>query len=117
MREKNDILHWCKFFLTGIIETANKSIQTFDNIMQLEKQVNEKLKTLGKRNVKAQLVINYMYKKPIINALAVQKIIGSKNATAYLLLEDLVKLEIIKETTGFQRNRTYIFEEYVKFFR
>lgn len=49
-------------FLTGIIETANKSIQTFDNIMQLEKQVNEKLKTLGKRNVKAQLVINYMYK-------------------------------------------------------
>ena len=117
VREKNDILHWCKFFLTGIIETANKSIQTFDNIMQLEKQVNEKLKTLGKRNVKAQLVINYMYKKPIINALAVQKIIGSKNATAYLLLEDLVKLEIIKETTGFQRNRTYIFEEYVKFFR
>ena len=63
----------------------------------LEIKVNEKLKTLGKRNVKAQLVINYMYKKPIINALAVQKIIGSKNATAYLLLEDLVKLEIIKE--------------------
>jgi Fic family protein len=24
VREKNDILHWCKFFLTGIIETANK---------------------------------------------------------------------------------------------
>jgi Fic family protein len=117
VREKNDLLHWFKFFLTGIIDTANKSISTFDNIMQLEKQINEKLKTLGKRNVKAQLVINYMYKKPIVNAQIVQNIIGSKNATAYSLIEDLVRLQIIKETTGFQRNRTYIFDDYIKLFR
>jgi Fic family protein len=117
VREKNDLLHWFKFFLTGIIETANKSISTFDNIMQLEKQINQKLKTLGKRNTKAQLVINYMYEKPVINAQIVQKIIGSKNATAYSLIEDLVNLEIIKETTGNQRNRTYIFEDYVSLFR
>jgi Fic family protein len=117
VREKNDLLHWFKFFLTGIIETANKSISTFDNIIQLEKQINQKLKTLGKRNTKAQLVINYMYEKPVINAQIVQKIIGSKNATAYSLIEDLVNLEIIKETTGNQRNRTYIFEDYVSLFR
>lgn len=117
VREKNDILHWFKFFLTGIIDTANKSINTFDNIMQLEKNINEKLKTLGKRNAKAQLVINYLYQKPIINAQVVQKIIGSKNATAYSLIEDLVRLEIIKETTGFQRNRTYIFDNYINLFK
>ncbi len=117
VREKNDVLHWFKFFLTGIIETAEKSINTFDRIMQLEKQVNEKLKTLGKRDAKAQLVMNYLYQKPIVNAQAVQKIIGSQNATAYSLIEDLVRLEIIKETTGFQRNRTYIFDEYIQLFK
>ena len=117
VREQNDLLHWFKFFLTGIIETANKSISTFDSIMQLEKQVNEKLKSLGKRGEKAQLVINYMYQKPVINAQAVQKIIGSKNATAYSLIEDLVQLKIIKETTGNMRNRTYIFEDYIKLFK
>jgi Fic family protein len=117
VREKNDVLHWFKFFLTGIIETAEKSINTFDRIMQLEKQVNEKLKTLGKRNAKAQLVMNYLYQKPIVNAQAVQKIIGSQNATAYSLIEELVRLEIIKETTGFQRNRTYIFDEYIQLFK
>ncbi|MEN9522414.1 MAG: hypothetical protein RL065_791, partial [Bacteroidota bacterium] len=117
VREKNDLLHWFKFFLTGIIETANKSISTFDAIMQLEKQVNEKLKTLGKRNEKAQLVMNYLYQKPVLNAQVVQKIIGSKNATAYSLIEDLVRLEIVKEITGFQRNRTYIFDEYIKLFK
>lgn len=117
VREKNDLLHWFKFFLTGILDTANKSISTFDSIMQLEKQVNEKLETLGRRNTKAQLVIIYLYQKPIINAQAVQKIIGSKNATAYTLIEDLVRLEIIKETTGNQRNRTYIFDDYIKLFK
>ena len=117
VREKNDLLHWFKFFLTGIIDTANKSISTFDSIMQLEKQVNEKLKTMGKRNIKAQLIINYMYEKPIINAQTVQKIIGSKTATAYTLIEELVQLNIIKETTGFQRNKTYIFEDYINLFR
>lgn len=117
VREKNDLLHWFKFFLTGIIDTANKSISTFDSIMQLEKQVNEKLKTMGKRNTKAQLIINYMYEKPIITAQTVQKIIGSKTATAYTLIEELVQLNIIKETTGFQRNKTYIFEDYIKLFR
>ncbi len=117
VREKNDLLHWFKFFLTGIIDTANKSISTFDSIMQLEKQVNEKLKTMGKRNTKAQLIINYMYEKPIITAQTVQKIIGSKTATAYTLIEELVQLNIIKETTGFQRNKIYIFEDYIKLFR
>jgi Fic family protein len=117
VREKNDILHWFKFFLTGIIDTANKSIRTFDNIMQLEKQINEKIKTLRKRYAKAQLVINYLYQKPFINSQDVQKIIGSKNATAYSLIVDLVRLGIIKETSGFQRNRTYIFDDYIKLFR
>jgi Fic family protein len=117
VREKNDIVHWCKFFLTGVIETANKSIQTFDKIMQLDKQVNEKIKALGKRSIKVQLIINHLYEKPIINAQIVQKIIGSKNATAYSIIEDLVKLNILKETTGNQRNRTYIFEEYINLFK
>ena len=117
VRDKNDLLHWFKFFLTGIIETANKSISTFDAIMQLEKQINEKIKTLGTRQTKAQLVLNYLYQKPTVNAQVVQKIIGSKTATAYKLIEDLVRLKIIVETTGFQRNKTYIFDDYLKLFK
>jgi Fic family protein len=117
VREKNDLLHWFKFFLTGIVQTAENSIKTFDAILRLEKQTNEKIKTLGKRMIKAQAIINYLYQQPIINAQKVQTIIGSKTASAYSLLEDLERLEIVKETTGFQRNRIYVFEDYLKLFR
>jgi Fic family protein len=58
-----------------------------------------------------------LYQQPIINAQKVQTIIGSKTASAYSLLEDLERLEIVKETTGFQRNRIYVFEDYLKLFR
>ena len=117
VREKNDLLHWFKFFLTGIVQTADNSIKTFDAILQLEKQTNEKIKALGKRMIKAQAVINYLYQQPIVNAQKVQTIIGSKTASAYTLLEDLERMEIVKETTGFQRNRIYVFEDYLKLFR
>jgi Fic family protein len=117
VREKDDLISWCKFFLTGVIETAEKSILTFDKILQLEKTVNEKLKQLGSKQKKAELVMQYLYKKPVINPTTTQLVIGSKNATAYSLLTDLEQLGILKEITGNQRNRNYMFMEYVDIFR
>jgi len=54
VREKNDLLQWFKFFLVGIIETAKSSIETFDAILQLQKEVEEKIQTLGSRATNAQ---------------------------------------------------------------
>ena len=117
VRDKNDLLHWFKFFLTGIIETAQKSIQTFDAILQLEKKVNEQLKPLGKRAIKAHVLINYLYSNPIVNAQKIQELIKGTKGTAYKLIEDLVKMNILKEATGNQRYRIFVFEDYLKLFR
>lgn len=38
VRERNDINQWIKFFLVGIIETAKNGIDTFDNILGLQKR-------------------------------------------------------------------------------
>jgi len=67
-REKNDIDQWLKFFLVGIIETAKNGIETFDNILGLQKKVEEKIQTLGSRAANAQKVVNKLYHKPIVNA-------------------------------------------------
>jgi len=49
VRSHNDIEQWIKFFLVGVIETAKQSIVTFDKIMKLQKEVDEKLQSLGSR--------------------------------------------------------------------
>lgn len=116
VREKNDINQWFKFFLVGIIETANKGIQTFDSILQLQKLVDLDLQRLGSRAANARKVTNYLYQRPIINAEKIVKVAAISYPSAYKLIEDLEKLKILKEITGGQRSREYIFEKYIDLF-
>ena len=117
VREKNDLTHWFKFFLVGVIETAKKGISTFDNILQLQKQCDLKIQQLGSRAVNAQKIIKYLYQKPMINAEKISEVSSISLPSAYKLLGDLEKIEILKEITGAQRGRVYVFENYLKLFR
>ncbi len=115
-RTHNDLDQWLKFFLVGVIETAKKGVTTFDGIMQLQKSLETKLKTLGNRSVDAQKVIEYLYNQPVIEVSKVEEIIQKSNVTAYKLLGSLEALEILKEISGAQRNKLYAFKEYLELF-
>jgi len=117
VRENNDISQWFKFFLVGIIETAKNGIKTFDSILQLQKQNDEIIQSFRSRAGNAQIVINYLYQRPIINAEKVKSITKLSMPSAYKLLELLEKSQLIREVTGSQRGRMYSFENYLKIFR
>jgi Fic family protein len=117
VRDKNDLSQWFKFFLVGIIETSKKGIATFDSILQLQKQVDIKIQALGSRAANAQKIINYLYQRPSINADKVSETAKISLPSAYKLIADLEKLEILKEITGGQRGRVYNFDSYIKLFQ
>jgi Fic family protein len=117
VRDNDDIEQWYKFFLVGVIETAKNGIKTFDKIMQLQKQTDSDIQTLGSRAAKAKIVIDYLYKRPIITADKVSEVVSISMPSAYKLIADLEKLNILKETTGSQRGRMYSFENYINLFR
>lgn len=116
VREKNDISQWFKFFLVGIIESANNGIRTFDSILQLQKKADLEIQKLGSRAAKAQKIVNYLYQRPLINAGKIVEVAKISYPSAYKLIEDLEKSDILKEITGGQRNREYIFEKYIDLF-
>lgn len=116
VRTHNDLSQWLKFFLTGIIETAQKGVRTFDGILQLQKSIEEKIKTLKGRGADAKLLMDYLYTKPVINATTVAQVIDKSPASAYKLLRDLENLKIIKEVTGAERGRRYRFDYYLDLF-
>lgn len=117
VRNHNDLMHWFKFFLTGIMVTAQKSISTFDTILQLDKKINQQLKLLGSRGTKAHQLINYLYNTPIVNAQEIQVALKLTKGTTYKLIESLIQAGILKETTGNQRYRIFVFEDYLALFR
>jgi Fic family protein len=117
VREKNDLSQWFKFFLVGVIETAKNGINTFDSILKLQKEVEIKLQTLGSRSRNAQLILNHLYQRPIIDAQKVKELTGLSSPSVYKLIEDLEKLEILAEITGAKRGKIYLFKEYTKLFK
>ncbi|MFD0991543.1 Fic family protein [Mariniflexile jejuense] len=117
VREKNDLSQWFKFFLVGVIETAKNGINTFDSILKLQKEVEIKLQTLGSRSRNAQLILNHLYQRPIIDAQKVKELTGLSSPSVYKLIEELEKLEILTEITGAKRGKIYLFKEYTKLFK
>jgi len=117
VREKNDLSQWFKFFLVGVIETAKNGINTFDSILKLQKDVEIKLQTLGSRSHNAQLILNHLYQRPIIDAQKVKDLTGLSSPSVYKLIEELEKLEILTEITGGKRGKIYLFRDYTKLFK
>ncbi|SHO62203.1 Fic family protein [Algoriphagus zhangzhouensis] len=116
VREKNDILQWFKFFLVGVVETAKSSIQTFDSILKLQKQVDAKIQTLGSRSSNANLLIQYLYQHPILDSQKAKELTGLSFPSVYKLLEELETQQILKEMTGGKRGKIYLFKDYINLF-
>jgi len=116
VRTHNDIAQWLKFFLTGIIETAQKGVETLNAIMQLKQAIEVKTDKLGKRCKDARILLDALYKKPIISPTETAILINKTPQIAYNLIADLEREEILREITGAQRNKLYLFEPYIKLF-
>lgn len=116
-RTHHDLDQWLKFFLTGVIETAQSGVATFDGILQLRKTIDQKLQAIGSKSGDAYKVLDVLYSNPVIDASKVSKIIGKTMKTSYQLIYLMEDLEIIKETTGSQRGKVYWFEDYLNLFK
>ena len=117
VKKTDNMTQWLKFFLNGVVETAKSSIKTFDKIIKLKKDVDNKIAKIGKKSVNGQRLIELLYSEPKVNGKTVSEKLGISVVSANGLLSTFVEIGILEEKTGFNRNRYYVFEEYVKIFR
>jgi Fic family protein len=116
VRASNDLIHWVRFFLTGIAETSIKGRDIFRRILELRKEVEQSVLGLGKRTPTAQRMLNELYRKPVITALDVEKVLGVSKTTANMVINDFIQLGILVEQTGQVRGKVYAFDRYLKLF-
>ncbi|WP_026767883.1 Fic family protein [Asinibacterium sp. OR53] len=108
---------WLKFFLVGIIETSKNAIDTFTKIIALrDKLEKDSIVSLGKRLPNAKALLTYLYSKPVVTVSDVMTNLDVTKQTANTLIKDFHNLGILKEQTGYKRNRVFIFEEYLRLF-
>jgi Fic family protein len=116
VRTHHDLTQWVKFFLEGIRQTSENSIQTFRSIISLRQKSEEKMHSLGKKAKTGLAFLNYLYRCPMVDSQLVADSLSIDRSTASRLIEDFVSLGILHELTGHKRNRVFGFSEYVTLF-
>lgn len=116
VRNNNDIEHWIKFFLVAVSETAKKSCETLEKIIALKSSDMQKVAAMGKRSHNAADLLNYLYGQPIVTSKSIIQELGITHPTANSLLRSFVDEGILKEITGYSRNRQFAYVEYLNLF-
>ena len=117
VRTKNDMKQWLKYFLVGVAETAENATQTLSNVLELKARLETNINAnFGKRANNASILLQHLFKKPVIHVNQVKELTNSSYKTANDLVTEFVNAGILKEMTGQSRNRVFLFDEYLKLF-
>lgn len=118
VRASNDIEHWIKFFLVGVSETAQKGKETFEKIIRLRRECEEKIMTLGRRAELGNVLLKELFTRPILTVNQAKSKLGmASHQTANALIKDFQRLNILNEVTGYKRNRLFAFTRYFNLFK
>ena len=98
------------------MSTAESGKITFQEILKLRQQIDRKIIKLGRRGENARILIMHLYKKPMITVQKTMELLDIKYEPANKLISLLVEMKLLKEITGFQRNRIFLMEPYIDIF-
>ncbi len=118
VREKNDLVHWLKYFLTGVDETAQQASNTLSDILKLKEHIENTLRDAAGRRAHSSLVLlTHLFKEPFINVKQAEGICDLSTKAANDLVNIFVKQGILKEISGKTRYRFFLFAQYVNLFK
>ncbi len=114
VRTNGDWETWLEFFLTGVKETAEQAAYTSRKILALIESDRRQIEGLGRPASSVLRVHQHFQRKPIITIPATAEQLSLSAPTVAKALGHLVKLGIVRETTGKQRHRHFTYFRYLE---
>ena len=106
--------NWLSFFLTGVLETAQQAMTTAQRLLELAAQDQQRIERLGRAAVSALRLHQLLQKTPILTTPKATLALASTKPTVSAALRRLQELGIVREITGRQRNRLFVYHRYLK---
>lgn len=95
--ENGDISVWLDFFLDGVAIIATEAIEASKNINILRQKDVVKIQSLGRRAKTGIIVLENLYKLPIVSVKKVEEWTGLSRPRSNELVQKLVELEILEQ--------------------
>jgi Fic family protein len=113
VRTKDDWETWLDFFLTGVRGTAEQAADAAHRILAVFAEHRRKIEALGRPAPSVLRVFEYLQQHPILSIPAAAGSIGISAPTVAKSVEHMRQLGILREITGRQRHRLFVYEAYV----
>jgi len=113
VRTAGDWETWLAFFLTGVRDTAEQAANAARRTLALFQEHRRKIETLGRPAASVLRVFEHMQHMPIVSIPGAAEKIGISAPTVAKSLEHMQRLGLLRETTGRQRHRLFVYDAYL----
>lgn len=108
---------WLEFFLEGVAEIADASIEVCTRITALRDRDFAKTQKLGKKSTESTLeIIRKLFGQPIVGVAEIVKWTGFTPQGAYNVIERLENLKILESLGDADYGQKYIYADYYEIF-
>lgn len=116
--EDGDVVGWVDFFLDGVMETTQSSIEICKHITALREQDMAKMQALAKREATSGVtVLQKLYGSPIVSSKTIMEWTGFTRAGAQRVIDRFINLGILEaRDEGATYDRSYIYKNYLEIF-
>lgn len=117
VRDGGDWEGWLLFFLRGVAEVSHEATATAASILRMRERYRVEItEHLGRAAGNGHRVMDKLFDHPIVTVAHVRQWLDVTPAGANNLVNRLVGVELLREITGFARNRRFRFDPYLRLF-
>ena len=97
-----------------MLETSQQAVTTAQAILQVFEYDRQRIEQLGRPAGSALRLHQYLQRKPLITIQRVADETGMTRPTVATSVKHLTDLGIVRELTGKERHRMFVYDEYLK---
>ena len=117
VRDKGDWENWLAFFLRGVIQVSGEAAETTRRVLLMREQHRAAItEHLGRAAGNGHRVHESLFNRPIASVGEIQQLTGTSYAAANQLVARMCDIGILREMTGYSRNRRFRYDAYVRLF-
>jgi len=117
VRDAGDWEGWLTFFLRGVAEVSREATGTAAAILRMREECRARItEDLGRAAANGHRIMERLFDHPIVAVATVREWLDVTPAGANNLVNRLVGVGLLREITGYARNRRFRFDPYLRLF-